>query len=89
MKIITKDKKQIIEFSKKLEVLYKTFNWTWCSSSETPTAKDIEKHIIDLISKMEKTSMSTSCGGITIEKEEEGYYCIEWRLTESIWLNLR
>jgi len=89
MKIRLKDRKQITEFSKKLEVLYEIFNWTWWDSEEPPTAEKIEEHITNLIKGMKKSTDSVSCGGITIEKEDEGYYRIEWKLKESIWLDLK
>jgi len=88
MKVEKEQMKEIKEFSKRLEVLYNTFNWRWCDSKNPPTVKEIEKHIIEMIKGLKKKTKSISCGGITIEKEESGQYRIEWRLTEQIWLNL-
>ncbi len=82
--------KKIKEFSKKLEVLYKIFNWTWLGNPETPTAKQIEKTILNLIkSCQKKDTLSSSTGGIVVKKENDDWtWEISWRLEETLYLDI-
>ena len=78
----------IKKFAEKLELVYELFNWRWSDLPRTPTAKEIEETIWELIEGVSKKKVEChSTGGLSVCKEENGSFEISWVLEKTIYLN--